>query len=52
VWVREPSVSEPLKRCRNDKGGIKTGDLSMLRDESRGNLLTLWVASGIKVAGT
>jgi hypothetical protein len=39
-------------RCRNDKDGIKTGVLSMLRDESRGNLFTVWVASGIKVAGT
>jgi hypothetical protein len=52
MWVREPSVSEPLMRCRNVKDDVKTGVLSMFQDESRGNLFTAWVASGIKVAGT
>ena len=52
VWVREPSVSEPLMRCRNAMDDVKTGVLTMSQDESRGNLLTAWVGSGIKVAGT
>jgi hypothetical protein len=52
VWIRESSVSEPLRRCRNVKDGVKTGVLSMFQDKSRGNLFTAWVASGIKVAGT
>ena len=52
VWIREPSASEPPKRCRNVKDDVKTGVLSMFQDKSRGNLFTVWVASGIKVAGT
>jgi hypothetical protein len=39
-------------RCRNVMDDVKTGVLSMSQDKSRGNLLTAWVASGIKVAGT
>ena len=49
--VREPSVSEPLMRCRNVMDDVRTGVLTMSQDKSRGNLLTAWVASGIKVAG-
>ena len=30
---------------------VRTGVLTMSQDKSRGNLLTAWVASGIKVAG-
>ena len=30
--------------------GVKTGVLSLFREESRGNLFTAWAASGIKVA--
>ena len=52
VWIREPSVSEPLMRCRNDKDDVKTGVFSMFQDKSRGYLFTAWVASGLKVAGT
>ena len=30
---------------------VKTGVTSMSQDKSKRNLLTVWVASGIKVAG-
>jgi hypothetical protein len=52
VRVREPSVSEPLMRCRNVMEDVKTGILTMSQDKSRGSLFTAWVESGIKVAGT
>jgi hypothetical protein len=47
---RETSESEPLMRCRKQKGDVKTGVLSLLQEKSRGNLLTVWVASGMQVA--
>ena len=50
VRVREPSVSKPLMRCRNVMDDVKTGVPTMSQDKSRGNLVTAWVASGIKVA--
>ena len=40
VGLRETSASEPLMRCRNVKGEVKTGLLSRVQDEFRGNLLT------------
>jgi hypothetical protein len=46
------SVSEPLMRCRNVMDNVKTRVLTESQDKSRANLLTTWVASGIKVAGT
>ena len=49
--IREPSVSEPLKRCRNYIDDVKTEVLSWSQDKHRGNLLTVCVTSGIKVAG-
>ena len=50
VRIKETSVNEPLMRCRNCLGGIKTGGLAVLRDKLRGNLFTAWVVSGIKAA--
>ena len=50
MWVREMSVSEPLTRCRNNKDDVKTRVLSWFWDKHRGYLLTVCVASGIKVA--
>jgi len=44
VRIRETSEGEPLMRCRKQKGGVKTGGLSDLQDESRGNLFTAWAA--------
>jgi len=51
VRVREPSVSEPLMRCRNVVDDGKTGLPTMSQNKSGENLLSAWVASGIKVAG-
>ena len=48
--IREASVCEPLMRCRKLEDGVKTGGLSNFQDESRGDLLTAWVAPGIEVA--
>ena len=50
VWFREMSESEPPLRCRNDKGGVKTGVISWSQDKRRGDLLTAYAASGIQVA--
>jgi hypothetical protein len=50
VWIKEMSTSEPLMRCRNIRDGVKTGVLGDLQDKSRGNLLTVWAASGIEMA--
>jgi hypothetical protein len=50
VWIKEMSSSEPLMRCRNIRVGVKTGVLGDLQDKSRGNLLTVWAASGIEMA--
>jgi hypothetical protein len=43
------SVSESLMRCRNIEDDVKTRVLSWFWDKHRGNLLTVCVASGIKV---
>jgi hypothetical protein len=50
VWIKEMSASEPLMRCRNIRDGVKTGVLGDLQDKSRGNLFTVWSASGIEMA--
>ena len=50
VRFRETSASEPLMRCQKLVDGVKTGGLSLLQDKSRGNLFTVWVASGMQVA--
>ena len=50
VWIKEMSASEPLMRCRKNMDGVKTGVLDEFQDKSRGHLLTVWAASGIKVA--
>ena len=50
VWIKEMSTSEPLMRCRNIRDGVKTGVLGDLQDKSRGNLVTVWAASGIEMA--
>jgi len=50
VRFRETSASEPLMRCRKLLGDVKTGGRTLPQEKSRSNLLTAWVASGIKVA--
>jgi hypothetical protein len=50
VWIKEMSSSEPLMRCRNIRGGVKTGVLGDLQDKSRGRLFTVWAAFGIEMA--
>jgi hypothetical protein len=50
VWIKEMSGSEPLLRCRNIRDDVKTGVLAGFQDKSRGNLFTVWAASGIKMA--
>ena len=52
VRFREASASKLLLRCRNEMDDVRTGDLSVLQDKSKGNLFTAWAASGIKVART
>ncbi len=47
---RETSASDPLMRCRKPMDDIKTGVLDLLQDKLRGNLITVWAVSGIKVA--
>ena len=42
--------SEPLMRCRNRRDDVKTGDRSILREKSAGNLITALAASGIEAA--
>jgi len=44
------SESEPLLRCRNIRDNVKTGVLAEFQDKSRGDLLTVWAVSGIKMA--
>jgi len=50
VRSRETNESEPLMRCRKLLGDVETGGLSLSPEEPRGNLLTVWVASGMQVA--
>ena len=50
VRFREASASELLLRCRNELDDVRTGGLTGLQDKSKGDLLTAWAASGIKVA--
>ena len=50
VRFRETSASELLLRCRNELDDVKTGGLTDLQDKFKGDLLTAWAASGIKVA--
>jgi hypothetical protein len=50
VRIREASASELLLRCRNELDDVKTGGLTDLQDKFKGDLLTAWAASGIKVA--
>jgi hypothetical protein len=50
VWVKEMSASESLMRCRKITDDVKTGVLAELQDESRRDLFTVWMASGIKMA--
>ncbi|MBN2570425.1 MAG: hypothetical protein JXB42_13440 [Deltaproteobacteria bacterium] len=45
-------MSEPLMRCRNILGDVRTGVLARFQDKSKGHLFTAWAASGIKVART
>jgi len=50
VWYKETSASEPLTKCRNGYGGVKTGGVVLTRDKPGGGLLTVQAASGIKAA--
>jgi hypothetical protein len=50
VRIKEMSEIEPLMRCRNIWGGVKTGVLRQPQDKSRGSLFIVWAASGIEMA--
>lgn len=50
VRIRETNASEPLMKCRNSIGDIKTEGFRHFRDKSGGNLLIAQVVSGMKVA--
>lgn len=42
-------MSEPLMTCRNVWDDVETRPVALARDKPKGNLLTAWVASGMKV---
>lgn len=44
------NTSEPSFKCRKSSDDIKTGDESVLRDESIGYLSTGWAMSGMEMA--
>lgn len=50
VRIKEMNVSELLMKYRKRRDDIKTEGESLTRDKSRGNLLIVWVVSGIEVA--
>jgi len=50
VRIRETNASEPLTKCRNSIGDIKTEGFRHFRDKSGGDLLIAQVVSGIEVA--
>lgn len=50
VWITKANVSEPLMKCRNDLGDIKTRGWFSFWDESGGCLSIGQVVSGMKVA--
>ncbi len=52
VWIAELNASEPLMTCRKHRDDVKTGGLSLSRDESGGHLFTVRAASGMKAART
>jgi hypothetical protein len=52
IGFREASASKLLLRCRNELDDVRTGDLTVFQDKSKGFLFTAWAASGIKVART
>jgi len=50
VRTVESNVSEPLMTCRKRRDDVETGEESLPRDESGGDLSTAQAASGIKAA--
>jgi len=50
VSLKKTNASEPLRKGRKRRDEVKTGGESLTRDKPRGNLLTAWAASGLKVA--
>ncbi|MDP2967872.1 MAG: hypothetical protein Q8P64_01535, partial [Deltaproteobacteria bacterium] len=50
VRVKETNVSEPLRKCRKRRDGVKTRGESLTWDESGGDLHTVQAASGMKAA--
>ena len=52
VRFRETSAIEPLMRCRKLLDDVETEGLSLSQEKSRGNLFTVWMASGMQVALT
>ena len=45
--MRETSANEPQMKHRKTYNDIKTGVLTMLREDHRGNLLTVCEVSGV-----
>jgi hypothetical protein len=50
VWIEETNASEPLMTDRNDWLSTSKAGWLLLRDQSRGCLLTAWTVSGLKTA--
>jgi hypothetical protein len=48
--IKETNASEPLKKCRNSIGEIKTEGIRYFGINLGGNLLTAQMVSGIKAA--
>jgi len=46
----ETNTSEPLIKCRKRRDVIKTGRMSLAREESGGNLFTVQTVAGMKEA--
>jgi hypothetical protein len=50
VTLVETTAREPLKKCRNGKVDVKTGERWLLRDQLGMHLFTALMASGTKTA--
>ncbi len=50
VWAEETNASEPLMTGRNERMSTSKAGWLLLRDQSRGCLLTAWAVSGLKTA--
>jgi hypothetical protein len=50
VWIKKTNASEPPRKCRKERDGVKTEECMLPRDKPGGCLLTVQAAPGIEVA--